>query len=734
MDSVRIEAEPASRGNVPAPAASWLPPDAPLALPVQSLESWTKPPAAASGAGPATWLMRAAIFGSAGLLTVLGGWQMFLVISVGSSVTALQWLLLGLFVVNFSWIAFAFTSAIAGFVSLLFRQPPETLPVPASLASRTAILMPVYNEAPARVFGAVSAMAKALCDEGYGEAFDIFFLSDSTDPDAWIDEERAFLILQEKALSRPGHPRVFYRHRPKNIARKAGNIADFVGRWGAAYAQMIVLDADSLMSAQSIAGLAHAMEQNPRAGIIQTLPLIINRNTLFARLQQFAARIYGPVIAEGLRLWMGQDGNYWGHNAIIRTRAFAEHCMLPDLPGKPPFGGHILSHDFVEAALMRRAGYEVIMTRGLVGSYEESPPSVIDLAARDRRWAQGNLQHIRVLGAKGFTLASRQHFATGIFSYLASPLWLLQLLVGLIITLQANYLRPEYFTKEFSLYPDWPRFDAERSLMLFGLTMAILLAPKFFGLAVALANGAVRRKSGGAIRLIASTLLEILLSALFAPMMMLIQSRSVYEILTGKDSGWKTQRRDDGSIPFSVTARRHMGHTLLGLAAGLSAFLLASTLAGWMAPTLIGLVLAIPLSHASGLSGFGLALKSAGLLSTPEETTPPAIAHSAAEESRYFEPAAGRHESPLLQVGAEAHLLARHSAALPQARRKRGEITPERAMAETKLSEAADQAEAAAWLDKRETMVVLADRALLAAFTALPAEAKKTETKAKASD
>ena len=253
--------------------------------------------------------------------------------------------------------------------------------------------MPIYNEAPSRVFSAVQAIYEDVEATGLGDAFDYFFLSDTTDPNIWIAEERALLAMRERL---PG-ARIYYRRRRKNVARKAGNIADFVMRWGAAYPQMVVLDADSLMTADAIVRLAAAMEADPDAGIIQSLPLIVNRNTAFARLQQFAARIAGPVIAAGLAAWMGRDGNYWGHNAIIRTRAFADHCGLPDLPGRPPFGGHILSHDFVEAALMRRAGYAVTMLPTLGGSFEESPPSLIDLAARDRRWCQGNLQHIRVL-------------------------------------------------------------------------------------------------------------------------------------------------------------------------------------------------------------------------------------------------------------------------------------------------------------------------------------------------
>ena len=320
--------------------------------------------------------------------------------------------------------------------------------------------MPIYNEAPARVFAAVQAICEDVARPGLGQSFDYFFLSDTTDPDIWIAEERALAAIRQRM---PGE-RIYYRHRRKNTSRKAGNVADFVTRWGGAYDHMVVLDADSLMTGDTIARLAVAMEADPDAGIIQTLPLIINRNTLFARIQQFAARIAGPVIAAGLSAWMGRDGNYWGHNAIIRTRAFAAHCGLPNLRGRPPFGGHILSHDFVEAALIRRAGYAVYMLPTLGGSYEESPPSLIDLAARDRRWCQGNLQHLRVLPAKGLVLASRQHFVTGIMGYLASPLWMAQLLVGIALVLQASYIRPEYFTADFSLFPAWPRFDAERAL------------------------------------------------------------------------------------------------------------------------------------------------------------------------------------------------------------------------------------------------------------------------------
>jgi membrane glycosyltransferase len=392
------------------PVEPAMPPESRLAMPVQSLRRWSSAeerPLVSPESRRRPWAARAFVFGGAALLTAYGAFEMYQVVSV-SRTTVLQYVLLALFTLNFSWIALAFTSALLGFLTLLRR--PALGPPPSRLGSRTAVIMPVYNESTARTFAAVEAIRESVDATGLGRHFDYFILSDSTNPDAWIAEERAFLALRGRLGA---DSRVFYRHRPKNVSRKAGNIADWVTRWGGAYPHMLVLDADSLMSGDTIVRLAAAMEADPDSGIIQTLPLIINRNTLFARAQQFAARVYGPVIASGLSAWMGRDGNYWGHNAIIRTEAFAAHCGLPDLRGKPPLGGHILSHDFVEAALMRRAGWTVYMLPELSGSYEESPPSLIDLSARDRRWCQGNLQHARVIGATGLKLASRQHFATG---------------------------------------------------------------------------------------------------------------------------------------------------------------------------------------------------------------------------------------------------------------------------------------------------------------------------------
>ncbi|WP_267355217.1 MULTISPECIES: glucans biosynthesis glucosyltransferase MdoH [unclassified Methylobacterium] len=687
-----------------------LPPDAPLAMPVQNLARWDGTAAhrpAHERRSP--WLARLWVFGGALALTAYGGWQMVETVSVSGSPTALQLALVVLFCLTFSWIALAFTSGLLGFAMLLRRERPSPTS-PAALTTRTAILMPVYNEATARTFAGVEAMREAVEATGLGRHFDWFVLSDSTQADAWIAEERAFLDLRHRLGP---DARLYYRHRPKNHHRKAGNIGDFVTRWGGRYDHMLVLDADSLMNGPAIVALAAAMEADPDAGIIQTLPLIINRNTLFARLQQFAARIYGPVIAAGLSAWSGRDGNYWGHNAIIRTRAFAESCGLPDLPGKPPFGGHILSHDFVEAALIRRAGWAVYMLHRLEGSYEESPPSLIDVAVRDRRWAQGNLQHARVIGAAGLHPATRQHFATGIAGYLASPLWLLQLVVGILLVLQTATERPDYFGGA-GFSPVFPRFDPVRALQLFGLTMAVLLAPKFLGLILALLDRSVRQACGGGGRLVLSSLVEILLSALVAPVAMVVQSGSVMSILLGRDTGWNPQRRDDGSIPLRDIVGRHTWHTLLGVVAGISAFAIATSLFLWMSPTIVGLVLAIPISWASGQLGLGLALKRRRLLATPEEVAPPAIATRAAHlAARNVE--AGFDEADSLAVlHADPNLAETHADMLPPGQhRPRGAIDPDRTLAAAKIGEAETVAEAQAWLTPRERMALLHDPALI---------------------
>ena len=697
--------------EVMAPMFPSTPDEKPTPMPMQTLKQWQGRVSPSSRRRTA-WIRRAIVFTASCALTAAASREMYYVLSI-NQMTALQFALLIAFTLSFVWIALPFVSGLIGFIALWrgrnvsgVASPP--LSSTPCLRTRTALLMPIYNEAPQRVFAGIQAIYESLEAMGAMAHFDFFILSDTTDPQVWLDEEVEFWALRRRTQD---DKRIFYRHRPKNIRRKAGNIADFCQRWGALYDHIIVLDADSLMTGETIAQLASAMEANPDAGLIQTSPLVVNRNTLFARAQQFAARAYGPVITAGLAYWHLGDSSYWGHNAIIRTKAFMDHAGLPDLPGQPPLGGQILSHDFVEAALMRRAGWNIYLAYHIAGSYEESPPSLLDFAERDRRWCQGNLQHSRIVPASGLHGMSRLHLVMGVMSYLASPIWLVFLTLGFLLALQARYIRPEYFTNQFALFPRWPVFDSERAIRLFVLTMAILLAPKLFGYIWLCANRQVARLCGGRLRAGLSVLVETLWSALLAPVTMLMQTASVISILTGRTVGWSAQRRDDGSIPFRDVARRHRVHTLFGLALAAAAYAISPPFLAWLSPVALGLLLAIPLSAASGRQNLGRALRRLGLLWTPEESEPPTVLQRANELAETLA-AASRSSAPeaLARWAQDDKLRALHAAMLPpQPVRRKGEYDVDLLLGLAKLQDAESVEEAAAMLSNREKIMVLSD-------------------------
>ena len=486
------------------PAASGgMPPENPLAMPPQDL-SYRPPRRRGRPAGAAVLYARFILAAITIGVTTYGVYQMLQVVRF-ASMTLLQGLMIFFFAVSLGWIAFSAGSVMAGASK---RRDPRFVSGGATL---TALVMPIYNEDPLRTTAALRAMAEALAGIDAHRSFEIVILSDSTDADAWIRETLSVARLRDSL--EPVMP-VWYRRRWKNTARKSGNIEDFVARWGGRYDHMIVLDADSLIDAPTLQKLAHAMSADPDLGILQTAPQLIGATTFFGRLQQFAACAYGPVITRGLSAWSGDSGNYWGHNAIIRIAAFAQSCGLPELAGRKPFGGFILSHDFVEAALMRRGGWKVRMATDCGGSWEESPPSLIDVAMRDRRWAQGNLQHMKIVGASGLSFISRMHLGVGIMSYLSSPLWLVMLGIGFALAVQSHLIRPEYFNHDFQLFPTWPRFDVELMMALFWFSMVVLLIPKMLGLIRALLSRRIRRGGGGVIGVGASFLLEVVLSAL----------------------------------------------------------------------------------------------------------------------------------------------------------------------------------------------------------------------------
>jgi membrane glycosyltransferase len=470
----------------------------------------------------------------------------------------------------------------------------------------TAIIIPVYNEDVSRVWEGLRVTFESLKKTGHLKNFDFFVLSDSDQTNKWIEEQTAWLELSRQ-LGAFG--KIFYRHRRKPINRKSGNVSDFCRRWGKRYRYMIVFDADSLMSGALMVAMTRIMERNPGIGILQTFPKQVASETLIGRLMQFAQSLYGPAFMAGLNYWQNGEANFWGHNAIIRLDPFIQHCALPPLPKTVPFGGHILSHDFVEAALMRKAGYSVRLLNTIRGSYEEGPPTLIDTLKRDRRWCQGNMQHFWLLFARGWHFMSRVNFAHGVLSYVSSPLWFLLLV----------------FTTWLAATPgdvvrDGP---AERAgHLLLGLTATLIFMPKFVILLDEMVSGRVFKTLHLRMLALLSSLLDTVIFTLMSPVMMWFHTTFVFKIITGQGVKWVAQKRKLDGVDWREVILTFGGVTLLGIAWGIVAWMISWSFFLWLSPIFVSLTLAIPLAIwlSSGKSGQRL-----GLFLSPEETEPPAV-------------------------------------------------------------------------------------------------------------
>ncbi|WP_380872731.1 glucans biosynthesis glucosyltransferase MdoH [Sphingomonas sp. DBB INV C78] len=503
----------------------------------------------------------------------------------------------------YGWISFGFLSALAGLAVLLGNGPGlsrwftrRRLP-----KRRCAVLMPIYNEDTSAVFGRIAQMSASLASIGGQHLFDIFVLSDSRP-----DMEAAELAAVYRTRAGSAVP-IYYRRRPKNIARKPGNIADWVQRFGAGYENMIVLDADSLMSGPAMALLASAMEERPSVGLIQTIPTIVNARTFFARWHQFAATAYGPAASAGLQWWSGTEATFWGHNAIVRVRAFAQSCGLPKLSGPEPFGGHVLSHDMVEAALLRRNGWSVHMVSLPEGSYEEFPPTVADHSVRDRRWCQGNLQHVRLLATGGFHWVNRLQLLMGASAYLTSPLWMLMLILGAVASLGGAHAA----------------YSAAPAGWLIALTVLLLLGPKLIAMLWLCVDEGLRQSMGGGRKVAATIAIELPLSMLMAPITMVNQTTAIIDILRGRPVGWHPQRRDADGMALGSAVYLCRIHIAVG-ALLLAPMLVGATVPVWTLPVVFGL-LASPLTALiTSRADVGDWLASRGLFLAPGAVTPPA--------------------------------------------------------------------------------------------------------------
>lgn len=570
------------------------------------------------------------------LLQTLGaGYAMLGVLPYHGS-TALEIALLVLFATLFAWISAGFWMAVYGFVVHRLGGDPAGLMARIERAgglcrsfAPTAILFPIYHEDVERTFAGLRSTYRDLERTGELSWFEFFVLSDSRDADVWLAEQEAWLRLCDELSA---HGRIHYRRRIVNLNRKTGNVGDFLRRWGRRFRYMVVMDADSLMQGQTLVRMVRMMESAPQVGILQTSPGIVNATSAYARVQQFANRLYGPLFTEGLAAVQLGDATFWGHNAIIRVEAFRRHCGLRRLRGWGFLKGEVLSHDFVEAAQMGRGGYEVWLEPRLEGSFEESPPTPVDELLRDRRWAHGNLQHVRFLFRRRLRFAHRLAFANGIMSYVASPLWFLFLVLTTVEVARLTLLPVEYFPDPYQLYPLWPEWRPRWAIGLASGTAFLLFVPKLLALVDVLLDSRRRRAMGGAAAVFAGVLVEIPVSVLLAPIRMLAHTRFIFETLANLQVRWAGQNRTQ-EIGWRDAFGRHAPGSLLALAWAAFAFWLKPLFFYWSLPVALPLVLAAPVSVLLSRFQNGAALRKRGLLVTPEESSsPPVVAELAAAD------------------------------------------------------------------------------------------------------
>lgn len=554
--------------------------------------------------------------------------------------TPLELLILAAAFMLFAWILVGFWTALCGFGVLSwggrYRISSDNAPAAEPAAARTAVVMPIFEEDATRAFAGMQAVCESVQQTGRLGEFDFFVLSDSVEGDTIIAEQQAWARTCSQSS---GSVRLYYRRRRARVKRKSGNLADFCRRWGGAYRYMLVLDADSVMTGNTVVELVDRMEANPDAGLIQTPPLAVNRDSLLARIQQFATRVYGGMFAAGLHYWHLDNAHYWGHNAIIRIEPFMAHCALPRLPGWGALSGEIMSHDFVEAALLSRGGWGVFVAYDLGGSYEEVPPTLIEELGRDRRWCQGNIQHLRLLFSDNLAPAHRALFANGVMAYTSAAIWFVFLVLSSAEAVLEAVRVPDYFPRAGALFPQWPAWDPIWAISLFFATAVVLFLPKILGMVLV-----VRRSRpaefGGTGRLVLSTLIEIVLTTLLAPIRMLIHSWFVASTIIGRRVKWNTQQRADEQVPWLRALRFHLPGMILAAVWGGVLLRYAPAFAPWLAPVLVPLLIAPLITVLTSRADAGRWLRRRRLQLIPEEVHTPealrrvrAIAEAAGDEA-----------------------------------------------------------------------------------------------------
>jgi membrane glycosyltransferase len=562
---------------------------------------------------------RRALFMGASIFLTATGFVLLVRSYSGQQIFWPDYVVMGLFPLLFGQISVGFILALFGFFDAVrggdplhvmrrpWREKEESVPLAA-----TAIVIPVFNEEVQRVSQGIANMWRSLEKTGQLEHFDFYLCSDSNDADHWIEEECAWIHLCQK-LNAFG--KFFYRKRRHAINSKSGNVADFCRRWGKRYRYMIILDADSIMSGPAMVRLVRAMEANPEVGILQTQPRMVLGQSLFRRLLQFSGHISGKIFSQGCSMAQMSSGSYWGHNAIIRIAPFIEHCDLPLLPVPNPRKRRVLSHDTVEAALMQRAGYDVWIAYDEPGSYEEGPPNLSDMLKRDFRWCAGNLQHFWFLFARGIEMGNRLQIWIGLMAYLCSPLWLMFLIAGSF----GAYARARFMA--LSAGPeDLGVAGNPEGAVLFIITLTLLFVPRLLGVLLALPR---RRLCGGFFRLLLGAFLEMFLSVLIAPVLMLFHTLFVLLAVLGWQVKWTTQNRADTGLSLSHCLVLYGWQVILGVLGQTAALYYLGLNSYWLTPIFAGWIFAPITAWVTSGSSLGKALQARGLFLIPEESQPP---------------------------------------------------------------------------------------------------------------
>lgn len=535
----------------------------------------------------------------------------------------LQAVILTLFAILFAWISIGFWTAMMGIIVTVFKGDGYTLKIPKdpetliNKSHRTALVMPICNEDVARVFAGLKATWQSLKETGQLELCDFYILSDTNSTDIYANELKAWADLVDE-INVPNS--IFYRHRERRVKRKSGNIDDFCRRFGNQYEYMIILDADSVMTGECILSMIAMMEISQQVGIIQAPPKTIRMRSLYGRIQQFANQTYSDIFCSGVHYWQLKEAQYWGHNAIIRLKPFIEHCILTPFE-KGHRQVHIMSHDLVEASLMGRAGWQVMIAYNLNGSYEEVPANIIEDLKRDNRWCIGNLINLNVLFKPGIRLVHRVMFATSAMAYVSSLLWLLFLLFSTLLLLIFNTYEPQYFLHSNQFYPVWPKWDEQLAIELLFATFTLLLVPKLVSGIIVLSKQGPK-SVGGIFCFSLSILLEIVFSMILAPIRMIFHSKFVIKAIFGSKVQWRSPARNDDALTWKEAIYFCWPLTLIGGVWLYIILTLNPQFTTWFIAILVPLIISPIVVKVSSLTSIGVRLKKLRLFLTKEETKP----------------------------------------------------------------------------------------------------------------